>query len=146
MRSVFFLTVLWPVLFAGAQDATKKQTGNVAIIKNYMKSEKKAGLDKEELSELETILAKCIADNNKTEPKESIGYLNSLLKYNRQYLPYYENGEKKVVVNCFCDDVKRFPKWKKEMVTVFDGGSCYFMVAINLTKKEYSDLHINGAG
>jgi hypothetical protein len=27
---------------------------------------------------------------------------------------------------------------------VTDGGNCYYQIKINLSKKSYSDLHING--
>jgi hypothetical protein len=66
--------------------------------------------------------------------------------YNRQYIPFFKDGQKHVWVNCFCDGVEHFPNWKKQVITVYDGGGCYFNVLINLSEKKYSRLYVNGIG
>ena len=54
-----------------------------------------------------------------------------------------EKGEKEVWVNCFCPG-SIFKGWRKAIVEVDDGGSCFFNLKINLTTKEYYDLAVNG--
>jgi len=78
-------------------------------------------------------------------------------EYYLQYIPYInENGERIIEVNAFCE-IWDFPPppesksdewikmdWKNEYVMVFDGGDCYWRLTINIDKKEYYDLMING--
>ncbi len=65
--------------------------------------------------------------------------------YNRQYVPALnEYGEKVVWVNFLCSDFKE--NWKNELIVTYDGGNCYFNIKVNLTKKNYSELKINGYG
>jgi hypothetical protein len=51
-------------------------------------------------------------------------------------------GEKEVWVNCFCDDWDK--AWRARVVSVEDGGPCYFNFKINLTTKKVYDLMVNG--
>ncbi len=70
----------------------------------------------------------------------------------RQYVCYLnERGEKIVHINSFCkipeiaDHRKLRPlKWKTEMVSTADGGSCYWNMKINLTSNKYYEMIING--
>jgi hypothetical protein len=117
-----------------------------------------AELNKSELIKIESILKIVIKENNKTEKKnlkthnrknpnnkeKETGYELSLKGKMRQYVAVInKNGEKEVWVNFFCDAWES-DNWKKELMLVFDGGNCYFSLKINLTKKTYSDLSING--
>ncbi|QEC75481.1 hypothetical protein [Mucilaginibacter ginsenosidivorax] len=58
-------------------------------------------------------------------------------------------GEKEVWVNCFCklddwrpDNDKSY--WRKNIVRVMDGGSCYFNLKINLTTETIIWFKVNG--
>ena len=62
--------------------------------------------------------------------------------YRRQYIcGINKNGDKIVWVNCFCD---KHDKWKNQTVFVFDGGSCFFNLKIDITKKLVYDAIVNG--
>lgn len=50
-------------------------------------------------------------------------------------------GEKEVWLNCFCDD---YPNWRKRILEVRDGGSCFFNLKINLSKGKCYDIRVNG--
>ena len=70
-------------------------------------------------------------------------------KYKVQYIPFItSNGRKKVFVNAFCDYNLNFDllEWKKHLIQVYDGGSCFFHLIINLTDKKYEEFHTNGYG
>lgn len=70
-----------------------------------------------------------------------------LKKYKRQYVPYINSkGEKIVFINCFCNGIDNSGTWKKKLLVVEDGGRCFFAVIINVTKKIYHQLLINGPG
>ena len=73
-------------------------------------------------------------------------------KYLRQYIPLINNQNDTIVwVNFFCE--KGYSKedfellnWKQNVVYVMDGGSCYFNLKINLTKRIYYELEVNDIG
>lgn len=52
------------------------------------------------------------------------------------------NGEKEVWINCFCDASDK--SWQTQIVSVDDGGPCYFNFKLNLTTKKVYDLIVNG--
>ena len=119
----------------------------VAILKSSKNGfGKNVLLSKTDITLLEQIIVKSISDNNVKDNLKNATYLMKLEMYNRQYIPFIKDGYKQVWVNCFCDDIKHFPRWKKEIITIYDGGGCYFSVLINLTKEEYSKLYVNGIG
>jgi len=68
--------------------------------------------------------------------------------YRRQYLGLSDGGEKVLLINSFCDDMGH--DWQKEMITVidggscfFDGGSCFFNVEFSMHTKKLRRLYIN---
>lgn len=70
-------------------------------------------------------------------------HIIDLKEYKRQYVAVINNkGEKEVWVNCFCDPWKT--NWRKETVSVLDGGNCYFNLKVNLTNGECYALMVNG--
>ncbi len=72
--------------------------------------------------------------------------LKSLKKYYRQYVVYLnEKNEKCVYINAMCN-VDIIPNWKNELLDTSDGGSCYWNLKINLSKRIYQNLIINGQG
>jgi hypothetical protein len=124
------------------------------IFKNVKPTE----LSQTEIDEIELILKKAVTNSNKNQqeylkrhneeyPKNQwteTGFeLDLDEKYYRQYVPIInENGEKEVWVNFFCSTMR--DNWETDLVMVHDGGNCFFNIKVNLTKKTYSDLSING--
>ncbi len=101
--------------------------------------------DLQDLQEVDKLLHACIDSFNKTQDttKTFSEYIN-LANYKRQYVPYVTSkGEKKVYINCFCTP-DHFDYWKKSLVEVMDGGSCFFQLTLNLSLKQYEKLHLNG--
>ncbi|RZJ14962.1 MAG: hypothetical protein EON51_19015 [Acinetobacter sp.] len=73
-------------------------------------------------------------------------FVINLKDYKRQYFPILnKQGEKEVVINCFCY-VSDNNNWKTEEVVVNDGGKCYFNLKINLQTEKYYDFSVNGNG
>lgn len=92
--------------------------------------------DKQIVSQL---LEKAIKDYNLKNEKKII----EIKDYKRQYIAYIDiNGEKEIWINFFCDELSY--NWKKKIVQVKDGGKCYFNLKINITKKTFRNLFVNG--
>ncbi len=69
--------------------------------------------------------------------------IRKLDEYKVQFFGYFnERGEKIIWANYFCDDDSK--DWKKELVTVLDGGNCFFTVKINLDTESVFDFRVNG--
>ncbi len=114
---------------------------SVYSIPTYVRT---AELTNQELAEVEQLLHLCLAPK-KLLTKEDLESQIILSEYRRQYIAYInQKGEKLVWVNCFCE--QNFNDWKKAIVRVMDGGRCFFNVKINLTRKTFEDLMINGVG
>jgi hypothetical protein len=148
---IILIGILFSPSYMYAQDSVSKEYkighNKIAVLKGSNDGlGKSTHLTKEDQTLLEGLIVKCISDNNLKEDAKSTRYLMKLEMYNRQYIPFTKDEQKFVLVNCFCDDVKHFPNWKKKIITVYDGGGCYFTVLINLTKGVYSELYINGIG
>lgn len=95
---------------------------------------------------IEDLLRECIANYNKNSEPDGSGYdcTIDLSNFKRQYVAVVNSdGDREVWVNCFCrgHDVVN---WKKYIVFARDGGNCFFNLKINLTKKQYYDLMVNG--
>lgn len=107
-----------------------------------------AELTIEDYREIEILLEKCIEEYNinqkKFAEKHKLEKENiNLPEYNRQYVPVInEYGEKEVWVNCFCGNYEN--SRRQNIVIIKDGGKCFFNVKINITKKEYYNLMVNG--
>lgn len=103
------------------------------------KDSKPTELTNDDLLKIETIFNKCMNAYNldKNNLKIELG------RYNRQYVAAENSkGEKEVWINCFCRewDINN----RKQIVSVLDGGNCYFNLKINLTTGEYYELMVNG--
>jgi hypothetical protein len=122
-----------------------------------LKNAKAASLSNEEIHVVENLLEKCIAEHNEAQEKDyqdavnefpeiqlrKKNYFISLPDYKRQLIAVTNaKGEKEVWVNCFCHDESY---WRQEVVSVDDGGNCFFNVKINLAKKTYYDMMVNGS-
>lgn len=105
------------------------------------KDSKPVSINKSDIADVQELVKKSIDENN--NKAKSDRQKIDLTKYKFQYIPATrENGDKEVWVNGFC---KAFDdRWKKEIISVDDGGKCFFNLYINLTAKKYRDLQING--
>ncbi|TWI77984.1 hypothetical protein IQ13_4227 [Lacibacter cauensis] len=113
-------------------------------------------LTRAEIEEIDIILKQCVDNYNpeqklkfdtlsKEHPEYNLkvdDFVIDLSRYKRQYLPFLNSaGQKEVWVNCFCSD---FANWRKEILTVKDGGNCYFSLTINLSTNTFSYFMVNG--
>jgi hypothetical protein len=103
-------------------------------------------LTNKDLEIVDVILTSSIKLHNyKQDTTKEFNEYIDLKKYKRQYVPFVNSkGEKKVYINCFCTSDWSFDNWKKSLVQVDDGGSCFFQVTINLTTAECEKLFTNG--
>jgi hypothetical protein len=113
------------------------------------KDGKQAALSKAEFELLDSLLTNCVTTYNneqrqKYKGKHSVkNHLINLQSHKRQYIAIINNkGETEVWINCFCDTHDR--DWRRELIIVDDGGVCYFNLKVNLTKKTFYDLVVNG--
>ncbi len=104
---------------------------------------KPVDLSNEEIMKIEVLVHNVVAQYNK-EAKKAL--INHPEKYYKQLIAVTNsNGEKEVWVNCFCS-LGNYSYWKKSIVVVLDGGSCFFQLKINLKKNAVYDFGVNGVG
>ena len=102
------------------------------------------------VSELHPSVIEAIPDlskflNDKQSPKDRQKYRETILpleNYKIQFFGGINEGERILWANYFCDDANI--DWEKEIVSVDDGGNCFFNVKINLETREIFDFYING--
>ena len=142
-------------LEAKYKDSAQEIKQNYAVIKydkkahaQIFKNAKYSVLSGDEIVKLDKLIAKAVEEHNaKTNKYQKI---ENLSEYKFQYIPIQNdkitNGmfEKEVWVNAFCNgyDIN----WKKQIVAVDDGGSCFFNLKINLTNSTIYDFQVNGMG
>jgi len=125
--------------------------------KSIFKTGKPIELTFEELLQIDTLLNTCINDYNPAQEREYLKYniehpdfkrdkkhfLIYLNRYKRQYLAIKnQKGEKEVWINCLCTPMGT-EKWKSKIISVEDGGNCFFNVKVNLTKRKCYELKVN---
>lgn len=101
------------------------------------------------LKAVNTYNQQTIVEHKRYEKKNS-GYhmdrsaiLISLKEYKFQLMPVLNaKREKEVWINAFCHSFGI--DWKKQIVSVDDGGKCFFNFKINLNAKKYYDFRVNG--
>ena len=121
------------------------------------KDSKPTTLTTDELQEIETILNKCVNDYNPEQQRRfkemndkhsqykhnQRNFIIDLTRYKRQYVAIINSkGEKEVWINCFCRTGSQ--DWKKNIISVLDGGNCYFNLKVNLTTGQHYELMVNG--
>ena len=121
-------------------------TANVWVFKNATALQ----LTNQDLQTIDKLLTDGInANNSKQDTTKRFSEYINLKDYKRQYIPFLDSkGERKVYINCFClpDYPNEFDYWKRSLVEVDDGRSCFFHLTINLTSKQYGQLFTNGYG
>ena len=111
----------------------------------FDKNASPATLTPQDLEQIDSLFLVCVANYNKTIRQDlqfmKIDLVGRL--YKKQLVAVVNrNGEKEVWVNCFCDDFSK--PWRNEILSVSDGGSCYFNFKIKLKSLEYYDFSVNG--
>jgi len=115
-------------------------------------------LDGEDIRQAERLLRKQIKDLNSSRPNQEDGspvIHKNINKYFRQYVGFLnKKGEKVVHINFYWDRFSFIEKLKgysdnrlsfeAEYAIVFEGGTRYWQVIINLTTEKVSDLQVNG--
>jgi hypothetical protein len=148
------ITFLFAILFYTASFSQQKKSyvqsdkSQYAILKfknsyyEIFKNAKATTLSEKEIELTENLLKSAIKEHNRNI-KNALFTIKEFKNYKRQLIPIInEKGEKEVWVNCFCDKPDKL--WRKEIILVFDGGNCYFNLKINLTKKTFYQISVNG--
>jgi|GEM_PF-4948581 len=124
--------------YAGIDTTTYHQYGLFTFDKRFYRFESATtpyDLTNDDLRKVETILAACIKESKLGHP---------LTDYFKQCVAFRnEIGERLVWINLHCNR-KGFEHLRYFVVTVHDGGDCYFNVILNLDKNTYFDLIVNG--
>lgn len=91
--------------------------------------------------EVDNILIKAAKDHNN---RNVYGLIHNPDKYYKQVVAAEnEKGEKEVYLNCLCS-LNNKSDWKRYLIRVMDGGSCYFQMKTNLKTKKVIYFSING--
>jgi hypothetical protein len=109
-------------------------------------SYKSTVLSQSDLKSIDSLLNACLANYNKRFEKDHKELTIDYKKYNYRkqvIVVANKNGEKEVWLNCFCKS-RGSDKWKTEIISVDDGGKCYFNLKINLTTQKFYELVVNG--
>ena len=142
---------------AVAQEKLAYDTGRIAIlpldsIHGHWLFGKASGvqLTNGDLKIIDSLLNECINQHNsKQDTTKRFSEYIDLHRYRLQYIAANDStGERKIYINgfCFIDGDADFDYWRKALVTVDDGGSCFFHLTINLNRKKYGHLFTNGYG
>ena len=130
----------------------------------FGKDNKPADLSADEIAKIESVIARQVAVYNKKENatydslnktidrkkygNAKVYYSNAIddpKKYYKQFITVINpKGQKEVWVNCFCDKQFGDNDWKKSLVMVDDGGSCFFQLHFNLTTNKVIFFGVNG--
>ena len=76
--------------------------------------------------------------------------VENVFEYGRQYWGLTRKGRKLIYVNAFCNPDDFTPRldwsfdWRKNIVRVRDGGSCYFQAYYDPIDKTFIELNFNG--
>lgn len=71
------------------------------------------------------------------------GFLDSTLSYYKQFIPVINhNGEKEVFISCFCSADQKL-HWREFLILPDGGGSCFFRLRVNLTKRKVLYFEVN---
>ena len=91
------------------------------------------------LADMKKALEPYMKDQAKLQARE----LRKWREYTIQYQGVEEKGRRYVFINALC---RPDPRWKLEddFQMVFDGGSCYFHLKYDSTRRQFADLIING--
>jgi len=132
-------------------------TSRYAILKfkkdgypNFDKNAEGTIVSADELEKIDALINRAVVNYNKKTTGLEEKIRNAASYYKQVIAVVNSKGEKEVWVNCFCDEgskssmKKLIVSWKKDILLVSDGGSCYFNLKINLTKNTVYNFMVNG--
>ena len=124
------------------------------VVFNYDKSESEemgpgknyvpAGLSKSEIAIIQQLISNRVAVYNRVHSKPYERIIKPEKYFKKLVAATNDAGEKKVVAFCYCTVLKDF--LKKGNGVTSDGGRCYFVVRINLTKRKVEKFSTGGLG
>jgi len=91
------------------------------------------------LTDLKAQIESYVKGQAKTQGRE----LKRWQDYTFQYQGREEKGRKFIFINALCIQSDR-QRLDKEMIIIFDGGSCFFNLRFDPDRNEFFDLFING--
>ncbi|NNE99682.1 MAG: hypothetical protein HKN25_11740 [Pyrinomonadaceae bacterium] len=95
-----------------------------------------------DLTRAQMLVEKSVADYNEKQIQGET--IKNLEKYRFQLVSAANPANETVVwVNALCT---ANGSWRRQIITVDDGGSCYFNLYINLSKETYDRFSVNGNG
>lgn len=100
----------------------------------------------EDIAAVEKILRENLDYIKTNQPDYSYSISDNLDNYLRQYAGFInKDGEKVVWVNFLCDDgYINISSLHESILTVLDGGSCFWSVKVNIAKRKLYDMRVNG--
>lgn len=159
MKKTLFACLFFFMVFSCQKKSFLDENEKIAIVKESFSSDIKYWEPTEDdLVDIEKLLID-------TEEKGNFKFLEERKKVKRYkdfYLQYVcsidEKGDKIVFINAICHiseepildkktgllQFKKTDRWRKEIISVEDGGSCYWNLRINLTKKIVYEINVNG--
>lgn len=112
-----------------------------SIDSSLFKNSKPYNLDNSELTQIDSLLVYCMSKDPQLKTKNNSNY------YKQCIATINLNKEIVVWINCICNkSVFNIGEEFKLQIAgkVNDGGTCFFKLKMNLTKRIYFDLRING--
>ena len=124
------------------------------VVFNYDKSESEemgpgknyvpAGLSKSEIAIIQQLISNRVAIYNRTHSKPYELIIKPEKYFKQMVAAINGAGQKKVLAFCNCTVLE--DNWKKGIGVTNDGGRCYFVVRINLTKRKVEKFSTGGLG
>ena len=103
-----------------------------------------AGVSKSEIGIIQQLISNRVAVYNRVHSKPYERIIKPEKYFKKLVAATNDAGEKKVVAFCYCTVLKDF--LKKGNGVTSDGGRCYFVVRINLTKRKVEKFSTGGLG
>ncbi len=165
MRKFFLLALLTSLILSGCKRELRKEqtdfgtrpltydTMKIAILPWNRISPypfdslhyKEARLTQDDLNQLDSLIVFCVTTYNNCLTPGHDEYKIDLKsnEYKIQLIAVTDSrDEKQLWVNCFCNESGA--KWRTKILSVDDGGPCYFNFKIDLSTKRVYDLSVNG--
>lgn len=96
-----------------------------------------------DMNDVESNLPQITALSNK-DPDTS-RRIDDPTKYFRQYGAATIDGRKVLILNAFCPlGQDKSSIWRKQVITVNDGGNCYWRALFDLSTQKFTTLSVNG--
>ena len=106
---------------------------------SFLKEGKRYTPSSEDITKAEEILEKCLKEQN-------LSVYSKLSQYKRQYFGLINADNGKIIYINAGIGFEEFekPNWKKDYVSVNDGGDNFFNIKVNLNQEKCFDFYVNG--